>query len=89
MLACGGISAGRGSLHSDIKGSAQRQPVFTVKYIISLWASEPRDSLGSGLISWSVVRQQHAAGAQVSLAAGAFIGFVRLELCRCVSPEVV
>lgn len=43
VLACAGISAGRRSLHSDVKGSTQRQPVFMVNYEISLRAAEPRE----------------------------------------------
>lgn len=50
VLAFAGISAGRGSLHSDVKGNTQRQAVFfsVVNYEISLWAAEPGETLRSG-----------------------------------------
>lgn len=50
VLAFAGISAGRGSLHSDVKGSTQRQAVFfsVVNYEIGLWAAEPGETLRSG-----------------------------------------
>lgn len=50
VLACAGISAGRTSLHSDEKGSTQRPLVSMVNYEISLWAAEPWERLGSGLM---------------------------------------
>lgn len=45
VLACAGISAGRRSLHSDVKGSTQRLAVSMVNDEISLWAAEPRETL--------------------------------------------
>ena len=71
VLAFAGISAGRGSLHSDVKGSTQRQAVFFRGELwnrpLGCWTR--RDSSVGGWcgISLSVVRQSHAAGALVML----------------------
>lgn len=50
VLACADISAGCRSLHTDVKGSIQQPPVFMVNREISLWAAEPRQTLGSELM---------------------------------------
>lgn len=73
MLACAGISAGRRSLHSDVKGSTQRLPVSMVNYEISLWAAEPRETLGPVLM-WD----QLECLSDRSTAAGAFIALAEL-----------
>lgn len=89
VLACTGISAGRRSLHSDVKGSIRPQPVFTVNYEISLWAAGPRETQGSGLM-WDQLERCQAVTCcrrTVSLTAEAFIMlsvFVWSEVHRCV-----